>query len=188
MKRKLTGVDANSIRAERRGVPRRVPIVLGDSRPKKAGPKKGSEQHQPRPQARESPAGPTGPIVIHTDGGCWPNPGVGGWGAVVALPGGRIVELSGGEMRSTNNRMERMAPIVALESLGPGAGVDRPLVFPVDADDLPSPLRRVRAIPPATVEAAAELSPLGVGRQITPQPVGEQYGLKRRGPPDTTRV
>jgi ribonuclease HI len=56
-------------------------------------------------------------VVIYTDGGCWPNPGVGGWGAVITMPDGKIVELTGGEEKSSNNRMELMGPIMALESL-----------------------------------------------------------------------
>jgi ribonuclease HI len=56
-------------------------------------------------------------IIIFTDGGCWPNPGAGGWGAVITMPGGKIVELTGGELQSSNNRMELLGPIMALESL-----------------------------------------------------------------------
>ena len=55
-------------------------------------------------------------VHIYTDGGCDPNPGVGGWGAVLKYKGHRK-ELSGGEPRTTNNRMELMAAIQALEAL-----------------------------------------------------------------------
>ena len=55
-------------------------------------------------------------VVIHTDGGCSPNPGVGGWGAILES-GGHKKELKGGEISSTNNRMELMAAISGLESL-----------------------------------------------------------------------
>lgn len=56
-------------------------------------------------------------VVIHTDGGCTPNPGPGGWGAVLRY-GEHVRELYGGEAsRTTNNRMELTAPIKALESL-----------------------------------------------------------------------
>ncbi len=56
-------------------------------------------------------------VIIHTDGGCRPNPGPGGWGAVLRF-GEHLRELSGGESASTtNNRMELMAPIQALELL-----------------------------------------------------------------------
>ncbi len=55
-------------------------------------------------------------VHIYTDGGCEPNPGVGGWGAVLLCNGHRK-ELSGGEDVSTNNRMELMAAIEALEHL-----------------------------------------------------------------------
>jgi len=55
-------------------------------------------------------------VIIYTDGGCDPNPGVGGWGAVLFYKG-RRKELSGGESKSTNNRMELTAAIKALEVL-----------------------------------------------------------------------
>ena len=55
-------------------------------------------------------------VVIYTDGGCVPNPGVGGWAAVL-LSGGRRREISGGDPESTNNRMELTAAIEALAAL-----------------------------------------------------------------------
>lgn len=58
-----------------------------------------------------------GVVVIHTDGACIPNPGPGGWGALLRQ-GGHELELCGGEAGSTtNNRMELMAPIMALAAL-----------------------------------------------------------------------
>jgi len=55
-------------------------------------------------------------VVIYTDGGCAPNPGPGGWAAILIL-GDHKKELKGGEPTSTNNRMELMAAISALEAL-----------------------------------------------------------------------
>jgi ribonuclease HI len=55
-------------------------------------------------------------VVIHTDGACSGNPGPGGWGAVLTS-GRHRKELSGGEAKTTNNRMELMAAIRALEAL-----------------------------------------------------------------------
>ncbi len=55
-------------------------------------------------------------VEIFTDGACSGNPGPGGWGALLRY-GGHEKELSGGESLTTNNRMELMAAIVALESL-----------------------------------------------------------------------
>ena len=55
-------------------------------------------------------------VEIYTDGACKGNPGVGGWGAVMTK-GGRSRELYGGEAATTNNRMELMAVIRALEAL-----------------------------------------------------------------------
>ena len=62
-------------------------------------------------------------VEIHTDGACSGNPGPGGWGAVLAYKG-HEKELSGGEAMTTNNRMEMMAAIAALESLKRGCAVD----------------------------------------------------------------
>ncbi len=57
-----------------------------------------------------------GHVVIHTDGGALNNPGPGGYGAVID-DGSKRAELSGGYRRTTNNRMELMACIKALEAL-----------------------------------------------------------------------
>lgn len=62
-------------------------------------------------------------VMIFTDGACRGNPGPGGWGAILRY--GEVErELSGGEAETTNNRMELMAAIAALEALK----------RPVDAD------------------------------------------------------
>ena len=55
-------------------------------------------------------------VDIYTDGACRGNPGRGGWGAILVY-GGKEKELSGGEKQTTNNRMELMAAIRALEAL-----------------------------------------------------------------------
>lgn len=55
-------------------------------------------------------------VEIFTDGACSGNPGPGGWGAVMRWRG-QEKELSGGEGETTNNRMEMMAAIAALEAL-----------------------------------------------------------------------
>lgn len=56
------------------------------------------------------------PVTIYTDGACTGNPGPGGYGAVI-LQDGKRRELSKGYQMTTNNRMELMAAIAALESL-----------------------------------------------------------------------
>lgn len=55
-------------------------------------------------------------ITVYTDGACSGNPGVGGWGAVLEY-NGIEKEISGAEIDTTNNRMELMAAIRALEAL-----------------------------------------------------------------------
>jgi ribonuclease HI len=55
-------------------------------------------------------------VIIHTDGACSGNPGPGGWGAILEW-NGHARELKGAEPHTTNNRMELMAAIMALESL-----------------------------------------------------------------------
>lgn len=55
-------------------------------------------------------------IVAYTDGSCLKNPGPGGWGVVLVYPE-RVVQFSGGEKFTTNNRMEMMAAIRLLEDL-----------------------------------------------------------------------
>jgi ribonuclease HI len=55
-------------------------------------------------------------VEIYTDGACSGNPGRGGWGAILLFKTERK-ELSGGETLTTNNRMEMMAAISALEAL-----------------------------------------------------------------------
>ena len=55
-------------------------------------------------------------VVIYTDGACSGNPGPGGWGVVLRW-NGTEKELHGGEPQTTNNRMELMAAIQALEAL-----------------------------------------------------------------------
>ncbi len=57
-------------------------------------------------------------LQIYTDGACSPNPGNGGWGAVIVSPTGQTLEMSGApKERTTNNRMEMLAAIEALEFL-----------------------------------------------------------------------
>ncbi len=58
-------------------------------------------------------------VHIYTDGGASPNPGLGGWAAVLISPGhvDRTKEISGAEPDTTNNRMELTAAIMALRSL-----------------------------------------------------------------------
>jgi ribonuclease HI len=62
-------------------------------------------------------------VEAFVDGACSGNPGPGGWGAILRA-GGREKELSGGEALTTNNRMELMAAISALEALKRPSDVD----------------------------------------------------------------
>jgi ribonuclease HI len=62
-------------------------------------------------------------VTIYTDGACSGNPGPGGWG-VILMSGPHRKELSGGEAETTNNRMELLAAITALEALKRPSRVD----------------------------------------------------------------
>lgn len=68
-------------------------------------------------------ASATSRVTVHTDGACLGNPGPGGWGAVLRY-GDHTLELYGGEAATTNNRMELMAAIRALETLTRRSAVD----------------------------------------------------------------
>jgi ribonuclease HI len=62
-------------------------------------------------------------VVVYTDGACSGNPGPGGWGAIL-ISGAHRKELSGGEAGTTNNRMELLAAISALEALKASSHVE----------------------------------------------------------------
>ena len=62
-------------------------------------------------------------VTIYTDGACSGNPGPGGWGAILQF-GDTTKELNGGEAHPTNNRMELMAAIAALEALKRPCAID----------------------------------------------------------------
>ena len=62
-------------------------------------------------------------VIIYTDGACSGNPGPGGWGAIL-MAGSARKELNGGEANTTNNRMELMAAISALEALKRSSAVE----------------------------------------------------------------
>ncbi len=66
---------------------------------------------------------PTSRVQIYTDGACSGNPGPGGWGAILRYEG-KEKELFGSEPLTTNNRMELMAAIAALEALKRPVQVD----------------------------------------------------------------
>jgi ribonuclease HI len=57
------------------------------------------------------------PVTIYTDGACDPNPGPGGWAAIILEPGAEPKELSGAEPQTSNNQMELRAVIEALRVL-----------------------------------------------------------------------
>jgi len=69
----------------------------------------------------------SGKVAIFTDGACSGNPGPGGYGVVLVF-GRRRKEIKGGETHTTNNRMELMAAITALEAL------NRPCIVELHTD------------------------------------------------------
>lgn len=62
-------------------------------------------------------------VVLYTDGACSGNPGLGGWAAIMKC-GGKTKKLSGGEVNTTNNRMELMGVISGLEAIKKPCKVD----------------------------------------------------------------
>jgi ribonuclease HI len=62
-------------------------------------------------------------FVVYTDGACRGNPGPGGYGAIILDDGVLLKEFSGGSKKTTNNRMEMAAAIIALRSLPEEADV-----------------------------------------------------------------
>lgn len=56
-------------------------------------------------------------IIVFSDGACSGNPGRGGWGTIVVLPNNQVQELGGGELSTTNNRMEMTAALEGLRFL-----------------------------------------------------------------------
>ncbi len=69
-------------------------------------------------------------ILVYSDGACSGNPGRGGWGTVVVKPEGEILELGGGDLATTNNRMELMGAIRGLEAL---QGIDGDILMLTDS-------------------------------------------------------
>ena len=64
-------------------------------------------------------------FLIHTDGSCLGNPGAGGWSAVIIdVESGEVKEIFGGEKYTTNNRMEMIAAISALNELPSDSKID----------------------------------------------------------------
>ena len=61
-------------------------------------------------------------IEVFTDGACRGNPGAGGWGVLLIIDGDET-KLFGGELNTTNNRMELLAPIEALKKIPKGSKV-----------------------------------------------------------------
>ena len=56
-------------------------------------------------------------LKIYTDGACSGNPGKGGWAAIILNSDSNQTHISGSEVKTTNNRMELMAPIMALKKI-----------------------------------------------------------------------
>ncbi|MBB3772443.1 ribonuclease HI [Angulomicrobium tetraedrale] len=79
-----------------------------------------ASKQEPKDEPKEAPKGI---VAIWTDGACSGNPGPGGWGAILRYAG-TAKELCGGESPTTNNRMELMAAISALEALKRPCTVD----------------------------------------------------------------
>ena len=58
-------------------------------------------------------------VTVYTDGACRGNPGKGGWGCFIKYPNNKEEQLYGGELETTNNRMELTAAIKGIEFISP---------------------------------------------------------------------
>src|SRR3954449_13379101 len=82
-----------------------------------------------RPQRRRAPAKESvlevraAEVLVWTDGACRGNPGPGGWAAILVNGSGELLELSGNEAHTTNNRMEYTAALEGLRALPGGSAV-----------------------------------------------------------------
>jgi len=72
-------------------------------------------------------------LTVYTDGSCRCDTGKGGWGAVIILEDGTIHKLSGSEPRTTNNRMELLAAIKALEFIAEKFDTKNNITFYTDS-------------------------------------------------------
>jgi ribonuclease HI len=104
-----------------RQVSRRPSPIRDGDRDTQRGSDEAKQRRRERSSLRARPkrvgGGSAGPIVeVFTDGGCWGNPGPGGWAAVV-YEGPKPKEISGSERETTNNRMELKAAIEGLKAL-----------------------------------------------------------------------
>ena len=95
------------------------------------GKKSSSDASKKKTYSKTPPPCPDNAIVVYTDGSAIGNPGPGGYGVVIQRPGqAEPQELTAGYDRTTNNRMEMMAVIVAMETL---AGATDPIVLHSDS-------------------------------------------------------
>ena len=67
--------------------------------------------------------------IIYTDGACTGNPGPGGWGAVIFEENKKQISISGKEPMTTNNRMELLAPIMAIKGIKEKSGFESFILF-----------------------------------------------------------
>ena len=114
------------------------------------------------------------PVIIHTDGACSGNPGPGGWGAILAY-GDTVKELSGGEANTTNNRMELMGAIMALEGLTRPSPVELHTEFAISArrDHQVDPWLEAQWLEDRRQEAGEEHRTLAKARRGAASPRGE---------------
>ena len=104
-------LDANDRHADQPTKVEREPAV-GDATPNGARPP--SVPATPAEPIVARPATPGGPVRVYADGACLGNPGPGGYGVIVRVPGKPDREMSGGSPSTTNNQMELTGVIVGL--------------------------------------------------------------------------
>ena len=140
--------------------------------PQASLPPEGRKRARLRPAGRRGARVTEGPhVIVHTDGACSGNPGPGGWGAILTY-GEHEKELKGGEPHTTNNRMELMAAIAALEALKKpfhGRTAHRQQVRPRRHLEVDSRLEAQR-LEDRRQEAGQEHGPLAAARRRDPAP------------------
>lgn len=119
--KKYTKDEIDAMMTPKGGFTRKTLESIGVSWPPRKGWRDAITIREPRPsRSKEAHAHRDGDIIVYSDGACRPNPGPGAFAAII-ITGGTQRQIGGFERTTTNNRMELMAAICALESIPSGS-------------------------------------------------------------------